>query len=172
MQLFDRLVEAWPERTLLPSLAEWWQISDDGLRYEFRLRQGLTWSDGSPLTAHDIEFGIKRVLDPESPGASVAIYFVLENGQDYYLGRHRDADRIGVRALDDRTVEFRLAAPAPYFMSVMNRPDAGPQPRHAVDGIAEARVVSGAFELSERGDERIVLRRRSERPGNVAEVEL
>ena len=114
MQLFDRLVEAWPERTLLPSLAEWWQISDDGLRYEFRLRQGLTWSDGSPLTAHDIEFGIKRVLDPESPGASVAIYFVLENGQDYYLGRHRDADRIGVHALDDRTVEFRLAAPAPY----------------------------------------------------------
>ena len=39
-----------------------------------------TWSDGTPLTAHDVEFGIKRVLDPESPGSSVAIYFVLENG--------------------------------------------------------------------------------------------
>jgi peptide/nickel transport system substrate-binding protein len=54
----------------------------------------------------------------------------------------------------------------------MNRPDSGPQPRHAVDGIAEARVVSGAFEVAERTDERLVLRRRSERPGNVAEVEL
>ena len=40
---------------------------------------------------------------------------------------------IGVRALDDQTVEFRLAAPAPYFLSVMNRPDAGPQPRHAIE---------------------------------------
>ena len=104
MQLFDRLVEAWPERTLVPSLAERWEISDDGLRYVFHLREGLAWSDGVPLTAHDVEFGIKRVLDPRSPGSSVAIYFVLENGQDYYLGRNQEADRIGVRALDDRTV--------------------------------------------------------------------
>jgi len=172
MQLFDRLVEAWPERTIVPSLAERWEISDDGLRYLFHLRQDLEWSDGTPLTAHDVEFGIKRVLDPESPGSSVAIYFALENGEDTYLGRNTDWDAVGVRALDDRTVEFRLSAPAPYFMSVMNRPDAGPQPRHAIDAIAEARVVSGAFEVAERTDERLVLRRRSERPGNVAEIEL
>jgi ABC-type oligopeptide transport system substrate-binding subunit len=57
-------------------------------------------------------------------------------------------------------------------MSAMNRPDGGPQPRHAIDGAAEARVVSGAFEVAERTDERLVLRRRSERPGNVAEVEF
>jgi ABC-type transport system substrate-binding protein/class 3 adenylate cyclase len=172
MQLFDRLVEAWPERTIVPSLAERWEISDDGLRYVFHLRDGLTWSDGAPLTAHDVEFGIKRVLDPASPGSSVAIYFVLERGEETYLGHNTDWDAVGVRALDDRTVEFRLSAPAPYFMSVMNRPDGGPQPRHATDGIAEARVVSGAFEVTERTDERLVLRRRSERPGNVAEVEL
>jgi ABC-type oligopeptide transport system substrate-binding subunit/class 3 adenylate cyclase len=172
MQLFDRLVEAWPERTIVPSLAERWEISDDGLRYVFHLREGLTWSDGTPLTAHDVEFGIKRVLDPESPGSSVAIYFALEKGEETYLGESADWDAVGVRALDDRTVEFRLNAPAPYFMSVMNRPDGGPQPRHAVEGIAEARVVSGAFEVAERTDERLVLRRRSERPGNVAEVEL
>ena len=172
MQLFDRLVEAWPERTIVPSLAERWEISDDGLRYVFHLREGLTWSDGTPLTAHDVEFGIKRVLDPESPGSSVAIYFALENGEETYLGHNTDWDAVGVRALDDRTVEFRLAAPAPYFMSVMNRPDGGPQPRHAIEGVAEARVVSGAFEVAERTDERLVLRRRSERPGNVAEVEL
>jgi len=172
MQLFDRLVEAWPERTIVPSLAERWDISDDGLRYVFHLCEGLTWSDGTPLTAHDVEFGIKRVLDPESPGSSVAIYFALENGEDIYLRRNSDWDAVGVRALDDRTVEFRLTAPAPYFMSVMNRPDGGPQPRHASDGFPEARVVSGAFEVVERTDERLVLRRRAERPGNVAEVEL
>jgi ABC-type transport system substrate-binding protein/class 3 adenylate cyclase len=172
MQLFDRLVEAWPERTIVPSLAERWEISDDGLRYVFYLREGLTWSDGTPLTAHDVEFGIKRVLDPASPGSSVAIYFALENGEDIYLERSADWDAVGVRALDDRTVEFRLTAPAPYFMSVMNRPDGGPQPRHAIGGVAEGRVVSGAFEVAERTDERLVLRRRSERPGNVAEVEL
>ena len=64
MQLFDRLVEQWPERTIVPSLADRWEIADDGLRYVFHLRDGLEWSDGTPLTAGDIEFGIKRVLDP------------------------------------------------------------------------------------------------------------
>ena len=92
MQLFDRLVEAWPERTIVPSLAERWEISDDGLRYVFHLREGLRWSDGEPLTAHDVEYGVKRVLNPDEPGGSVSVYFVIENGQDYCLRRNSDAD--------------------------------------------------------------------------------
>ncbi len=181
MQLFDRLVEAWPERTIVPSLAERWEIADDGLRYVFHLRDGLVWSDGVPLTAHDVEFGIKRVLDPDVPGSSVAIYFVLENGQDYYLRRNDDRDRIGVRALDDRTVEFRLVAPAPYFLSAMNRPDGGPQPRHAIerDGDGwketESQVVSGPFRVASRTEDELTLERRPgyrlSRPGNLARVE-
>ncbi|MGZ5343150.1 MAG: ABC transporter substrate-binding protein [Actinomycetota bacterium] len=182
MNLFDRLVEQWPERTIVPNLAESWEIADDGLRYVFRLREGLTWSDGVPLTAHDVEFGIKRVLNPDAPGSSVAIYFVLEAGEDYYLRHHDDPDRIGVRALDDRTIEFRLAAPAPYFMSVMNRPDGGPQPRHAIEAHGDTwteprrQVVSGPFRIAERaGLDSLVLERRSEhrgmREGNVGRVE-
>src|SRR5262245_43273672 len=182
MQLFDRLVEAWPERTIVPSLAERWEISDDGLRYVFHLRPGLRWSDGEALTAHDIEYGIKRVLNPDTPGSSVAIYFVLENGQDYYLRHSEAADAICVRALDDRTVEFRPVGPAPYFMSVMNRPDGGPQPRHAIerdgDGWTEIgkQVVSGAFRVASRTDDVMVLERREDdtgsRPGNAARIEL
>jgi oligopeptide transport system substrate-binding protein len=182
MQLFDRLVVAWPERTIVPSLAESWEIADDGLRYVFRLRDGLTWSDGARLTAHDVEYGIKRVLDPRDPGSSVAIYFVLEQGEATYLGENRDWDAVGVRALDDHTVEFRLAAPAPYFMSVMNRPDGGPQPRHAIEahGAAwtepELQVVSGAFRCVDRNDDGLVLERRPHdarpRTGNVRRVEM
>jgi ABC-type oligopeptide transport system substrate-binding subunit/class 3 adenylate cyclase len=185
MQLFDRLVEQWPERTIVPSLAERWEISDDGLRYVFHLREGLRWSDGEPLTAHDVEFGIKRVLDPESPGSSVAIYFALENGQDYYLGNNKDTDRIGVRALDDRTVEFRLVAPAPYFMSVMNRPDGGPQPRHAIEARGAQwtelgwQVVSGPFTITRWDENEVWLGRWGSRgagyprlgTGNVGQIE-
>jgi ABC-type transport system substrate-binding protein/class 3 adenylate cyclase len=180
MQLFDRLVEAWPERTIVPALAERWEIADDGLRYVFHLHEGLRWSDGEPLTAHDVEYGIKRVLDPDAPGSSVAIYFVLENGQDYYLRHNSDADRIGVRALDDLTVEFRLVAPAPYFMSVMNRPDAGPQPRHAIERHGdrwtepELQVVSGPLRQVEREPGRLLLERREgavPRRGNANRLE-
>lgn len=180
MQLFDRLVEQWPERTIVPSLAERWEIADDGLRYVFHLREGLTWSDGEPLTAHDVEYGIKRVLNPEAPGSSVAIYFVLEGGQAFYLGEESDPSTIGVRALDDLIVEFRLAAPAPYFMSVMNRPDGGPQPRHVIEAAGDAwtepgkQVVSGAFSVTERSEGALRLERRrggAPRTGNVSAVE-
>ena len=182
MQLFDRLVEAWPDRTIVPSLAERWEISDDGLRYVFHLREGLRWSDGTPLTAHDWVFGIRRMLDPERPGGSAPIYFVLENGEEYFLGASDDAEAIGVHALDDRTVEFRLVAPAPYFMSVVNRPDSGPLPRHAIERNGDAwteperQVVCGPFRQLEHGDSRLVLARNEAyagaHPGNVARVEI
>lgn len=181
MALFDRLVEALPDRSMIPSLAERWTISDDGLRYEFILREGLLWSDGRPITAGDVEYGVKRMLNRERPGFSVAIYFVLENAQSYYLEEHDDLDSVGVRALDDRTVEFRLAAPAPYFMWVLNRPEAGPQPRHAIEAHGDEwltpknQVVSGPFRMVEYANDGLVLERRGEytapRGGNVRRIE-
>ena len=86
----------------------------------------------------------------------------------------------GVRALDDRTVEFRLAAPAPYFMSVMNRPDSGPQPRHAIETAGDrwteagAQVVSGPFRQVVRTPETLTLERNpgyaGTRPGIIARL--
>jgi oligopeptide transport system substrate-binding protein len=182
MALFDRLVEAWPDRTIVPSLAEAWDIAADGLRYVFRLREGLHWSDGRPLTAHDVEFGIKRVLDRERPGASAAIYYVIEGARDYLFGLHDDLSQVGVNALDDRTVEFRLTGPAPYFMYVLNRPDGAPHPAHAIRAAGDtwtragAQVVSGAFERTEHDSGRLLLERRLSGPmpriGNVRRVEI
>ena len=174
MQLFDRLVEAWPERTIVPVARR--ALGDLRRRPALRVppaRGARAGRTATPLTAHDVEFGIKRVLDPASPGSSVAIYFVLENGQEYYLGQQRRRRPIGVRALDDRTVEFRLVAPAPYFMSVMNRPDGGPQPRHAIERKARLdragrQVVSGAFRIVERTDDLLVLERRGRRVDRAA----
>jgi ABC-type transport system substrate-binding protein/class 3 adenylate cyclase len=163
MALLDRLVERWPDATIVPSLADWWEVAPDGLRYRFRLREGLEWSDGTPLTAADVEYGIRRTLDPEQPGVSISVYA-----------------GVGVEALDERTVEFTLAAPAPYFLSVVNRPDAAPQPRHAIEQHGDAwtdpdlHVVSGAFRQVRRTPDEVVLERRPEsrRPGNVGRVEL
>jgi oligopeptide transport system substrate-binding protein len=107
--------------------------------------------------------------------------FALEGAQDYFRGRTDDLDAVGVRALDERTVEFRLVTPAPYFLSMVNRPDAGPQPRHVIEAHGDAwidpsRIVSsGAFSLVEAESERVVLERRSgasRRGGNVGRVEI
>jgi oligopeptide transport system substrate-binding protein len=180
MALFDRLVERWPDDTIVPSLAQHWHISDDGLTYRFTLRSDISWSDGAPLTAHDVEFGIKRNLDPDSPGAGVALLYVLEGAADHALGRADDSELIGVRALDDRVVEFTLNAPAPYFLGMLNRPDCGPLPRHAIESRAERwchteiEVVSGAFHRRTSESGRVILERRSSagrRFGNVGTVE-
>jgi ABC-type oligopeptide transport system substrate-binding subunit/class 3 adenylate cyclase len=182
MALFDRLVERWPDDTIVPSLAERWEISEDGLRYTFHLRDGLHWSDGTPLTAGDVEYGIKRKLDPEQPGIGVSIYWVIEGAQDYTLGRLGSSDGVGVRALDDRTVEFRLASPAPYLLGMLNRPDGGPLPRHAIEEHGDSwiaianQVVSGAFRQVAAPEGMVVLERRpgyqGGRVGNVARVEI
>jgi oligopeptide transport system substrate-binding protein len=182
MALFDRMVERASDLTIVPSLAEHWEVSEDGLRYLFRLRPDLKWSDGTRLTAADVEYGIKRNLDPARPGVSVAIYYVLEGAQGYALGHHDDSGRIGVKAIDDHTVEFRMAAPAPYFLSVVNRPDGGPQPRHAIEQFGDAwidvehQVVSGPYRRTKATPNLTVLERRPEyqggRSGNVRRVEI
>lgn len=181
MALFDRLVERWPDDTLVPSLAERWEVSADGLRYRFTLRAGLAWSDGHPLTAADAAFGVLRNLDPDAPGISVAMLYVIEGARDHVLGITHDLTAVGVEAIDDRTVEFRLNAPAPYFLSMLNRPDCGPQPRHAIEAHGRAwhesdrAVVSGPFRRIVHTDTEIVLERRNDyqgmRFGNVGRVE-
>lgn len=180
MALFDRLVERWPDDTLVPSLADRWEVSDDGLRYRFTLRPDLTWSDGHPLTAHDAAYGVLRNLDPARPGISVAMLYAIEGAKEAVL-EGAGFDRVGIEAIDDRTVEFRLVAPAPYFLSMLNRPDCGPQPRHAIEArgnewaTADNEVVSGAFHRSHHSDDRVVLERRPDyqghRTGNVMTVD-
>jgi ABC-type transport system substrate-binding protein len=180
MAVNDRLVERGPDATIVPSLAKSWEIAPDGLRYVFHLREGLRWSDGVAITAADVEYGVKRILDPRRPGLPVEIYHVVEGARDYALGRLGDGEQVGVRALDPLTVEFRLEAPAPYFLGVANRADCGPQPRHAIDRLGDAwtepehHVSSGAFRLIELSPERVVLERRpgGARRGNVGRVEL
>jgi ABC-type transport system substrate-binding protein/class 3 adenylate cyclase len=179
MAVNDRLVERWPDATIVPSLARAWDIAADGLRYAFHLREGLRWSDGEPITAADVVYGVRRILDPHRPGLPVEIYHVVEHARDYALGRVADPGQVGVRALDPLTVEFRLEAPAPYFLGVANRADCGPQPRHAIDRHGDAwtdpgqHVGSGAFRLVELDPARVVLDRQpAARRGDVGRVEM
>ena len=88
-----------------------------------------------PLTAHDVEFGIKRVLNPDAPGSSVAIYFVLENGQDYYLRHHGGpgSDRRAGARRSDRRVPARGAG------AVLHERDEPPRRRAAAAARDRAR---------------------------------
>lgn len=106
-----------------PDLAESWDISDDGLTYTFHLRDGLKWSDGTPLTANDFVFGWQRLVDPDT--ASEYNYIMsticVENAADIISGA-KDKSTLEVEAPDDQTFVVHLTQPCSFLLGLMNFP--------------------------------------------------
>ena len=98
--------------------AESVKVSDDGLTYTFTLRDGLKWSDGSPVTAADFEYSYQRLADPKS-GASVQSVDVFKNAAAVRKGE-QEVSELGVKALDDKTLEVTLEYPAPYLPKLLS----------------------------------------------------
>ena len=117
---FEGLVTYDSTGTLVPGNAESWDISDDGLTYTFHLRDGLKWSDGSDLTAEDYVYTIQRVLTPATAAQYVSMATdYIKNAQEYYDGT-ATADDLGVKALDDKTLEITLVQPTSYFIDILS----------------------------------------------------
>ena len=89
-------------------------VSDDGLVYTFTLRDHQ-WSDGQPVTAQNYVDSIKRLLNPDNAFAYSFLAYDIENAEAYYNGE-ASADDIGVKAIDDKTLEIRLQAAIPFFI--------------------------------------------------------
>ncbi len=108
-----------------PGLAESWTESDDGLMWTFTLREGLTWVDSegrnvAPLTAQDFVDSARYVLDRANASATANIlYRVIDGAEAYFQGLTDDFASVGIWAPDDRTVCYRLRAPAPYFLTML-----------------------------------------------------
>jgi len=98
-------------------LAKSWKISDNGLKYIFYLKDNIFWSDGNPITAQDFEFTWKRALDPKTASDYAYIMFPIKNAEEYNAGKV-SSDEVGVKALDDKTLEVELSMPTPYFLSL------------------------------------------------------
>ena len=99
-----------------PALAESYTVSDDGLVYTFTLREGLQWSNGTALTANDFVFAwLKQMSADATNGYNFIMTDYIVNGLEYGEGT-ATADQVGVKALDDRTLEVTIKNPTPYFL--------------------------------------------------------
>ncbi|MBK7643593.1 MAG: peptide ABC transporter substrate-binding protein [Planctomycetes bacterium] len=108
-----------------PGVARSWEVSPDGLRYTFHLREDARWSNGDPLTAEDFVYSFRRLLDPRTAAAYAyqlwyvkgARAFTSETGED---GAPRPSfDTVGIRASDALTLLLELEAPTPFFLGVL-----------------------------------------------------
>ncbi|NBI31290.1 peptide ABC transporter substrate-binding protein, partial [Chengkuizengella marina] len=115
--VFDGLTRLNPETNEYePSAAEDVQVSDDLLTYTFTIRDH-SWTNGDPVTAHDFEYAWKRALDPATAADYAYQLYYLKNGADANAG-DVSLDEVGVRALDDKTLEVTLENPTPYFLEL------------------------------------------------------
>ena len=120
-----------------PGVAKEWSISDDGLVYTFKLREDAKWADGTPLTANDFVYTYQRVFNPEvaSPYAWL-IQDVIVNGTKAVNGEV-PLEEIGVKALDEYTLEITLEAPCAYFLGLTGFPTYAPVKKEVVDKYGE-----------------------------------
>ncbi|NLP13028.1 MAG: peptide ABC transporter substrate-binding protein [Clostridium sp.] len=117
--LWEGLVRKDLNGSIEPGIAESWKISQDGLKYTFNLRKNALWSDGKPVTAYDFEYAWKRALDPGKDSAVAFMMYFLKNGEAYNRNECQKDD-VGVKAIDNHTLEVNLQNPTPYFLEILN----------------------------------------------------
>ncbi len=116
--------------------AESFTISEDGLVYTFTIRDDAMWSDGTPVTAGDFEFAFKRLLDPEMAADYAYLQYPILNAEAVNAGE-MPLDDLGIRVIDDKTIEFTLEAPAPFFLDALTHYTAYPVPVHVVEEFGD-----------------------------------
>lgn len=131
--IFEGLVTEDPQAEVTAGQAESWDISDDGLVYTFTLREGLLWSDGEPVTASDFEFAFRRLMDPATAAEYAYLQYPIKNAEAINSGENTDIESLGVRAIDERTLEITLERPTAYFLGALKHYTAYPLPRHAIE---------------------------------------
>lgn len=115
------------ETIVEPGIAESWEVSEDGLTYTFKIRENAKWNDGVANTAHDFEYTYRKMADPTT-GSTNAFLFdgVIENFKEslYNDGENEEYNKlpedIGVKALDDLTLEIKLVKPYSYFLQLLS----------------------------------------------------
>ena len=113
--MFCGLFQLEADGSLSNAMCDTYEVSEDGLTYTFTLKDGLKWSDGSDLTAGDFEYSWKRVLNPDTASPAAWELHYLKGGEEYNT-QGGSAQDVGVKAVDDKTLEVTLKAPTPYFL--------------------------------------------------------
>ncbi len=173
----------------IPGVAETYEISEDGLKYTFHLRKEAVWSDGQPVKAGDFEYAWKRALNPETAAEYAYQLYYLKNGQGYNESQLPDGDvspgikkatvdQVGVKAINDSTLEVNLEYPTIYFLSLMAFPTYAPVRQDVVEGNEqwtlkpETYICNGAFKMTEWKAKDVIVFEKNEKYWNAASIKL
>lgn len=144
-----------------PGAAASWSFSDDRRVITFKLQPEGRWSNGDPVTAHDFVWSWRRALDPAMGNLYAYMLYPVENAEAYATGKLDDPELLGVRALDDYTLEVTLTEPTPYFLQLLDHYSTFAVPRQVIERFGKATdrftrwtrpgniITNGPFRLTE-----------------------
>lgn len=141
-----------------PGIAESWTVSDDGLTYTFKLRSDANWSNGEPVTAADFVYSFRRIEDPKTAAGYATILYPIKNAEAINTAtadKPMAPDQLGMKAIDDKTLEITLERATPYFLELLAHQTALPVDPASVDKYGENfvkpgnMVSDGAYMLTE-----------------------
>lgn len=143
-----------------PGMAESWESNDDFSVWTFKLRDA-SWSNGDPVKASDFVYSWERILSPELGAEYAEMLYVIRNAEQFHQGQLSDFGQVGVKAIDDRTLEVTLNGSTPYFLSMLKHYSFYPVNPRVVEefggmtdrnsrwSTVENYVGNGAFELKQ-----------------------
>lgn len=160
-----------------PAGAETVDISDDKLVYTFHLREDATWSNGDPVVATDYEFAWQQALNPKVASDYAYMLYFIHNAEPYFNGEVEWSE-VGVKVIDDHTLEVTLDNPLPYATDLFAFPTLAPinqkfyeevgADKYATD--AEYFCCNGMYELTEWSHNSEIVFEKREDYWNAAEV--
>ncbi|GAA0798768.1 peptide ABC transporter substrate-binding protein [Faecalicatena orotica] len=158
--------------------AESYEVNDDSTVWTFHLRKDAGWSDGTPVTADDFINTMVRSLDPKSGNGYANYLYPIKNAEAIYNGE-ADADSLGVKAVDDNTLEFTLEKPCVYFLDLLRLPVYTPSCVKYADEVGsgwdkdpKTSVANGPFYLDEYVPEQYFVLKKNEKYWNADKVKL
>jgi oligopeptide transport system substrate-binding protein len=138
----------------VPVIAKSWDILEGGKKIVFHLRDDVAWSDGKKVRAHDFEYSWKRLLNPKTASEYAYSLFDIVGAEEFNRGTIADESQVGVKAIDDSTLEVLLKSPTSYFLSLTTFEVTYPQRRDVVEKFGsqwtepEHIVTNGPFLLA------------------------
>lgn len=122
--------------------AEGYNANADATGYTFKVKPGMKWSDGSPLTAKDFEYSWKRVMDPKTASKYTAALLMIKNAEEVSKGT-MPPDQMGVKATNDTTLEVTLSRATPFFPLIVATWTCLPVPKAAIDKFGDKWLEAG-----------------------------
>jgi len=155
-QLFLGLTDFDPKTyEVVPELATNWRVSENGTVYTYKLRQDVKWTNGLPVTAHDVVWAIRRNVAKKTNSLYAFMLYVIKNAKAIHQDESVPISSLGVRAIDDYTLEFTLEQPTGYFPALTSFWNYHPLPRSVIEKHGDKWVepayiqTNGSYQLAQ-----------------------